>query len=32
VTAAELARAHPAIPAEALLGRLAEAGLVVPTA
>jgi hypothetical protein len=31
VTAPELARAHPAVPAEALLGRLAGAGLLVPT-
>ncbi|WP_372622529.1 cupin domain-containing protein [Falsiroseomonas sp.] len=30
VTAPELARAHPAVPAEALLGRLAGAGLLVP--
>ncbi|PWS38547.1 hypothetical protein DFH01_04520 [Falsiroseomonas bella] len=32
VTAPELARAHPAVEAEALLGRLAGAGLLVPAA
>jgi hypothetical protein len=32
VTAPELARAHPAVPAEALLGRLAGAGLLVAAA
>lgn len=30
VTAPELAQAHPAVAAEALLGRLAEAGLLAP--
>jgi hypothetical protein len=32
ITAPELARAHPAVEAEALLGRLAGAGLLVPAA
>jgi hypothetical protein len=32
VTAPELARAHPAVEAEALLGKLAGAGLLVPAA
>lgn len=30
VTAPELAQAHPAVAAEALLGRLVEAGLLAP--
>jgi hypothetical protein len=32
VTAAELARAHPGVDAEALVGRLAGAGLLAPAA
>jgi hypothetical protein len=32
ITAPELAKAHPAVQAEALLGRLAEAGLLAPAA